>query len=216
MNLTRFRFKNQVLYESLVVVALPAGRSVAERWFVDSTSPSIYIRFLNKYTLYVPNVKCARCGKVFYAKPNWLKIGWGKYCSRNCVFEKQKLGKLVNCFVCNKEVYKSPKALKRSKSGNFFCTKSCQTIWRNGVFVGPNHGNWKGGEKSYRDVLLRAKVSQVCGRCKIHDTRILAVHHLDRNRQNNKVDNLIWLCHNCHYLIHHNQEEDRKFMEALV
>lgn len=164
----------------------------------------------------MPNVACKQCGKEFYAKSNWLKIGWGKYCSRNCVFESQRKGKKVNCFICNKEVYKSPKNLTRSKSGNFFCSKSCQTMWRNGVFIGPKHGNWKGGEKSYRETLLRTKTNQVCRRCKISNIRILAVHHFDRNRGNNEVDNLIWLCHNCHYLIHHDKTEEKLFMETLV
>ena len=164
----------------------------------------------------MPNVFCKQCNKQFYAKANWLKLGWGKYCSRNCVFESQRTGKLVTCFICNKETYKAPKALNRSKSGKFFCSKSCQTIWRNSVFVGSNHRNWKGGEKSYRETLLRIKTEKLCRRCKINDMRILAVHHLDRNRKNNKVDNLIWLCHNCHYLIHHDRAEDVVFMETLV
>lgn len=164
----------------------------------------------------MPYVACKQCGKQFYAKPNWLKIGWGKYCSRDCVFESQRKGRLVNCFICGKVVYKSPKILTRSKSGKFFCSKSCQTVWRNSVFVGPAHGNWKGGEKSYRETLLRIKNNKICKRCEVNDIRILLVHHLDRNRQNNKVDNLIWLCHNCHYLIHHDKLEDKRFMETLV
>lgn len=164
----------------------------------------------------MPDVVCKQCGKNFYAKPNWIKIGWGKFCSRECVFENQKKGRDVFCFICNKQVYKSPKSLIRSKSGKFFCSKSCQTIWRNSIFIGPNHGNWKGGEKSYRDILRRSKILQECKRCKLNDTRILAVHHLDRDRRNNKLENLFWLCHNCHYLIHHNRKEDKLFMETLV
>lgn len=164
----------------------------------------------------MPNVTCKKCGKQFYAKPNWIKIGWGKYCSRNCVFKSQMKGKWTNCFICKKSVYKSPKALTRSKSGNFFCSKSCQTIWRNSVFVGENHANWKTGENSYKEILLRSNIVQVCKRCRVKDARILAVHHLDRNRHNNKVENLMWLCHNCHFLIHHDKVEDKKLMEALV
>ncbi len=164
----------------------------------------------------MPSLACQQCNKQFYAKPNWIKRGWGKFCSRDCVFESQKRGSLTKCFTCDKEIYKSPRALSGSKSGNYFCSKSCQTIWRNSIFVGPNHSNWKGGEKSYRDILLRTTTLQVCKRCELSDTRVLAVHHIDRNRQNNKVENLVWLCHNCHYLIHHDKLEDQKFMEALV
>lgn len=89
-------------------------------------------------------------------------------------------------------------------------------MWRNSTFVGPYHGNWKGGEKSYRETLLRIKTEKFCLRCKINDIRILAVHHLDRNRKNNKLENLAWLCHNCHYLIHHDKKVDEKFMVIVA
>jgi predicted HNH restriction endonuclease len=47
----------------------------------------------------------------------------------------------------------------------------------------------------------------VCVLCKVSDKRILAVHHKDNNRKNNKVENLVWLCHNCHILVHHFGED---------
>lgn len=164
----------------------------------------------------MPFVSCQLCSKQFYAKPNWIKVGWGKYCSRGCTHASQKKGNWLTCFICKKAIYKSPKEIARSKSGNFFCSKSCQTLWRNSVYIGPNHSNWKSGEKSYREIIIRSNTTQECKRCKINDNRILAVHHLDRNRQNNKLENLVWLCHNCHYLIHHDKKEDKLFMEALV
>jgi phage pi2 protein 07 len=30
------------------------------------------------------------------------------------------------------------------------------------------------------------------------------VHHRDRNRENNKMDNLLLLCPNCHSMLHYN------------
>ena len=56
----------------------------------------------------------------------------------------------------------------------------------------------------------------MCNFCRVSDARILAVHHIDGNRENNKLENLAWLCHNCHYLVHHFDQEKRKFMEMLV
>ena len=165
----------------------------------------------------MPQVKCRICEVEFYAKPSWLRRGVGKYCSAKCQHEGQKKGKVVNCFICNKEVYKSLKNLKVSKSKKYFCTKSCQTIWRNTiVFVGSRHSNWKGGENTYRRLILRSGVSQLCRLCKTNDKRVLAVHHVDKNRKNNNLDNLIWLCHNCHFLIHHDIVEMKKLMEILV
>lgn len=150
----------------------------------------------------IPNVKCKICGKKFYAKPNWLKRGWGKYCSRKCQFKAQLKGKFVYCDICGKKIWREPKHLTHSKSGKFFCSKSHQTLWRNKFYSGPNHPFWTGGEDTYRRVLLEAKVPLKCSQCGYSDKRVLVAHHKDENRKNNKLKNLEWFCRNCHYLIH--------------
>lgn len=163
----------------------------------------------------MPYVVCNKCGNHFYAKPNWIKRGWGKFCSRDCVFANQRKGKLITCFICEKEAYKSPKELVRSKSHKFFCGKSCQTIWRNKiVFIGENHANWKYGESAYRRILTTNGKSLICKLCNNRDERILTVHHKDRNRRNNKIENLVWLCHNCHYLVHHFEDAKDKLRKS--
>lgn len=167
----------------------------------------------------MPAVNCKICHKEFYAKPNWLKAGFGKYCSNNCKKEGQKNGKLVDCFICGKSIYRSGKGLRSSKSKKYFCDKSCQTIWRNKIlFIGPNHANWKGGRPSetYRNILRRSNKEETCSLCRTTDKRLLVTHHLDRNRGNNNPHNLIWLCHNCHFLVHHHSDEREKLMETLV
>ncbi len=164
----------------------------------------------------MPAVRCKICAIQFYAKPSWLKRGHGKYCSAKCQHESRKNGKIVNCFICNMPVYKTQKALKHSMSKKYFCSKSCQTKWRNAEFIGPKHANWKNGRYSYKSVLKRHGVLPICRLCKTRDTRILAVHHVDQNRTNNKTANLAWLCHNCHFLVHHYSEIKNTFLEALV
>lgn len=164
-------------------------------------------------------VSCKICRQKFYVKPYWLRLGWGKYCSRTCQWEGQKTGKMVPCFMCGKKAYKSGKDLRVSKSKKYFCTKSCQTIWRNTIeFIGPKHPNWRGGNSSeiYRNILKRSGKKEVCGLCRTRDKRVLAAHHIDHNHRNNKTRNLSWLCHNCHFLIHHFQDQRLKFMETLV
>ena len=152
--------------------------------------------------------KCKVCKKEFKTKPYWVKIGGGKYCSKWCHYQGLKTGKTIVCFICKKEAYKSIKNLGRSKSKKYFCSKSCQAIWRNSiVYIGENHPNWRGGESTYKNILLRTKILPICSKCRTKDKRVLAVHHLDRNRKNNKVENLIWLCHNCHHLIHYYPQE---------
>lgn len=151
----------------------------------------------------MPLIKCKRCKKEFYAKPSQVKLGWGKYCSSKCQYEAQKKGKFIACDICGKETWKAPKQIEHSKSGKFFCSKSCQTLWRNKEFRGPRHGNWKGGARvHYKKILIENNVKLICKLCGCNDERMLVVHHLDRNRKHNDIKNLVWLCHNCHHLVH--------------
>lgn len=161
--------------------------------------------------------RCKICEKEFYAKPSSLKKGWAKYCSKKCQFEGQKTGKTLECFICQREIYRSQQELKKSNSGKYFCSKSCQTIWRNTqVFIGSKHSQWQGGRSEYKNILLKSGADQLCRRCKIKDKRVLAVHHLDRNKSNNSLSNLVWLCHNCHFLLHHNKQEEEALVVAMV
>lgn len=147
-------------------------------------------------------VVCKQCGKGFAVKPSHFKMGHGKYCSMKCLWAGQRTGKYVACEICSKVVWKTQKALKNSKSKKFFCNKSCQTKWRNAEFVGPKHANWRGGEYTYQLVMEKNKIPAVCSSCSIKDKRVLVIHHMDHDRKHNTIDNLMWLCRNCHYLIH--------------
>ncbi len=162
---------------------------------------------------------CGDCKDNFYVRPNHIKRGWGKFCSRKCsLLNRPRAGKIILCFICRKETYKEPKALKHSKSGNHFCSKSCQTIWRNSmVFIGPNHPNWKGGScRNYRVIMSKTGKKKICIRCETKDERVIAVHHIDHNHQNNDSKNLTYLCHNCHFLIHHYNEERQRLMVGVA
>lgn len=46
---------------------------------------------------------------------------------------------------------------------------------------------------------------QVCGKHQKREKRRLAMHHLDQNKQNNNIKNLMVLCSQCHTLIHCNK-----------
>jgi len=147
-------------------------------------------------------VNCKQCGKQFSVKPSHVKMGHGKYCSMKCLWQSQRTGRYVICETCGKEVWKMQKALKNSKSKKFFCAKSCQAKWRNKIFVGSKHANWQGGEYTYQRIMAVNKIPAVCASCSIKDKRVLVIHHMDHDRKHNTTDNLMWLCRNCHYLIH--------------
>ena len=151
----------------------------------------------------MPSVRCQKCDKTFHAKPSWVARGFGKFCSSACQYEARKNGKHVFCHTCGRMVYRPVKQLRGSKSGKYFCNRSCQTQWRNRLFKGPKHKNWKGGKYvEYREILIKHGVKQLCRLCRCKDRRLLCVHHIDKNRKNNKKENLVWLCYNCHHLVH--------------
>lgn len=155
----------------------------------------------------MPQVRCKICRKEFYAKPNHLKLGWGKYCSNKCRSRGSRKGKYVICEICGKEAWKMPKDLRGSKSGKFFCGKSCQTKWRNVKYSGPNHPLWRGGEFTYYRIMKESKIPSKCKLCGQEDKRALIIHHKDCNRKNYNINNLAWLCRNCHYLVHNYGEK---------
>lgn len=163
----------------------------------------------------MPHVECKICSSSFYAKPRHLKIGWGKYCSSKCQYIGQRTGMYFPCAICTKKIWRTPRETKHSVSQKYFCGKHCQTVWRNKFYSGVKHPFWKTGIKAYRQILLRSGTPMECKFCDLKDKRILAVHHIDKNRNNNDLTNLTWLCHNCHFLIHHNKEEMEKLMRLL-
>ena len=160
----------------------------------------IFVVILNN----MPQAKCHICKKLFYAKPHWLKKGWGKYCSIGCSRQGSKKGHFVDCFICNKSIYRTRESLGHSKSKKYFCSKSHQTLWRNQFFKGDRHPNWRHGENiKHKGLLIYNHIEPLCKLCATKDLRVLAVHHLDQDRKNNEITNLVWLCQNCHHLTHY-------------
>ncbi len=150
--------------------------------------------------------RCEKCNKPFTAKPFHIRKGHGRFCSRRCNFDAMKTGELRACDTCGKATYKTPKQIRVSKNKKYFCSKTCQTIWRNGIFIGPRHASWKHGKNAYQSVLRRIGRKEICQLCQTSDARVLATHHIDKDKTNNKPENLAWLCHNCHFLVHHYSE----------
>lgn len=158
---------------------------------------------------------CRKCKKEFYVKPSRLKKGFGIYCTRKCSDYGRKTGKYVKCCVCKTKVYKELNDLNKSLSKKYFCTRKCHLKLLSSIKVGKNHPNWKYGEFTYKRILKNSSIDKKCVLCKKDDKRILIVHHIDKNRKNNKVNNLSWLCYNCHYLVHHYNNVEREFIDLL-
>lgn len=104
------------------------------------------------------------------------------------------------CPVC-KTIFKTQIDRKEKMTCSYSCSN---TFFRSGE----NHPNWK--EKSYRVICFsrHKKECVVCG-----ENKIVEVHHLDENRNNNNVDNLIPLCPTHHQYWH---SRYRKEIESIV
>lgn len=77
---------------------------------------------------------------------------------------------------------------------------------------GENHPNWSGGYTQYPNEFNSALKEQVrrkdqyrCQDCMLPQylhSQQLDVHHIDEDKMNNKIDNLITLCRSCHTMRH--------------
>lgn len=107
----------------------------------------------------------------------------------------------VQCTYCNKDIIRSLSQIKRSKTGNVYCSRSCSNSSNNTLFKsGKNHPNYKTGISFYRKRKLEK--GDKCEKCGNDNLCVLQVHHKDKNRNNNIEDNLQLLCANCHLTEH--------------
>lgn len=103
------------------------------------------------------------------------------------------------CPVCSKEF-----RTNKGKKAKTVCSHSCaNTYFRSGK----NHPNYKENSTSYRKKCID-RHGHKCAVCGFED--VIHVHHIDENRDNNNIDNLIPLCPNHHYLIHKKNNKELK------
>ncbi len=152
---------------------------------------------------------CKECKEIFQAQLREVNRGNGKYCSLKCSrigVAKTHLARTaeinkpnVECAHCHKMFYKKVSNRNKSKSGLYFCCREHKDIsQRIGGIKEIQPPHYSLGKHCYRDIAFRNYQHQ-CAKCfysKIPE--ILEVHHVDRNRENNSIENLIILCSRCH------------------
>jgi len=152
-------------------------------------------------------VVCDTCGIKFMRKKSQLLLAKKHYCSIKCFNVSKMKGIFVDCYMCKKRVYKKNNDLRTSESKKYFCSIKCSNTWQGSNRRGENHPNWINGKSIYKLKLIRTDINSECRMCSENNPRVLVVHHVDQNRNNNQLSNLIWLCRNCHFLIHHYAKE---------
>lgn len=137
-----------------------------------------------------------------------LKNGYKLFCSYDCYSKSRDTRIECECCTCGKKILRRPTQIKKSKTGNVYCSASCAVTKNNTLFKsGENHPNYENGSGSYRSRALKTKGSE-CDDCKINDLDVLEVHHIDENRSNNHLKNLIVLCANCHLKRHKKKKRE--------
>lgn len=128
----------------------------------------------------------------------------------------------VECAYCGIEFEKAPSKIKQSKSGLFFCCREHKDLAQRCssgekfAIIRPEH--YGTTSKDYRTKAFEKYEHKcaVCGWCE--DERILEVHHIDTNHENNDVNNLMILCPICHrkLTLHYYQLVDNNQLEPLI
>lgn len=158
--------------------------------------------------------ECLECGEKFYAQLKEIRRGYGKFCTRSCSSTynlrnmPKKEPRLVDleCAKCGKPFKRKKSRLGNSKHGVYFCSRNCkdlgQRLSEGIVEIHPEHYGKDVPKYGYRKIAFSEK-PRICERCGFDkDERILHVHHIDRDRENNRLENLEILCLNCHTMEH--------------
>lgn len=164
---------------------------------------------------------CSHCNKIFRAPIREVNRGNGRFCNKTCACsarkgQQTKSRQTIQCSFCQKELLVTQGELNRTqrntKNGLRFCGQKChnkaQRIIGGIPKVWPAHYGLESSTK-YRKTAF-AFLPQQCVRCGYSKILgVLQVHHKDRNRKNNKIENLEILCPTCH------QEEHFKNRDGL-
>lgn len=141
-----------------------------------------------------PNTKCIVCSKAIYRRPGELKRSEkGLFCGQICYGIAQR--KEHPCVVCSKLILAG--ANKKT------CSRSCSNINRAGIKYKIGSPKDKVKSQLALKIRLAQKRGRKCERCGFEIYEILQVHHRDRDRSNNELNNLELLCPNCHAKEHY-------------
>jgi hypothetical protein len=145
----------------------------------------------------IPVRICKYCKKEFirYIRPSWIPKGGGKYCSRECFVKALTKRVKTNCAYCGKEIEKQRDRIREYNFCNRTCKEAAQSLKSGNKFknMRPEHYGKGCGINTYRRDALEF-YGEKCTICGYDILCCLEVHHRDKNRKNNGIQNLDVLC----------------------
>ena len=141
-----------------------------------------------------PNIECLICKKLIYRRPYEIEKTKGRvFCSASCYGISCRNENF--CIVCGKAIL--------ARFNKKTCSRSCANKNRVGIFYKMNRPRDKvTTQKAIKTQVLKIK-GKNCERCGYDKYEILQLHHKNRNRDDNSIENLEIICPNCHYEEHH-------------
>jgi len=153
-----------------------------------------------KYLTLKPK-KCKWCRKEFHPK-NYKTI----FCSIGCKKSEGQSRRTNSCLICGKDY-------KRHYVDQLYCSNKCFGIgsageknpfYKNGKHLDKSNGYTSvsgHGKKTYehREIFFRESKQTDCAIC---GGDIEVIHHIDDDRGNNNINNLLGLCSSCHPKLH--------------
>ena len=86
-------------------------------------------------------LECLRCKTTFFKTKKYIIAAMSRprrqgkrqavYCSRACAFKAKETKVSLKCNQCGQQFTKLPNQMKKSKSGNHFCSKTCAATYNN-------------------------------------------------------------------------------------
>ena len=151
----------------------------------------------------IHNIDFQKTAECFMRGPNDVRGSCPK-CNEDHINSKKDRVKTA-CAYCGKEIEITKYKFNNSKSGLHFCCREhkdlAQRLESGEQFnnLRPDHYGKLLGKSSYRNLAFRNYPHKcaVCGWDEDED--ILQVHHIDEDRNNCNIDNLIILCPTCHW-----------------
>lgn len=144
-----------------------------------------------------PNVTCLICDKPIYRRKGVITKNHGRvFCSPACHGVSRR--KETPCVICRKPIL--------SGANKKTCSRKCANKHRAGIkYTGKRLKDKVKSQRALKNRLLVLRGAS-CERCNYSLHNILQVHHTDRNRSRNNLENLELLCPNCHCEEHYTQK----------
>lgn len=160
----------------------------------------------------MPIIKCKMCGKEKFYSPSRIKIGKGKFCSKECGYKsklhkhsKQTIKKIIESRKWYKHSDETKKKIGLANKGNVITEKQKKQISKTltGRYRDEENPRWKGDNVSYRTlhtwVVNKLGQPTKCEHCGKDGLSGHQIHWANKSRKyKRELDDWLRLCPKCH------------------